>query len=281
VQPNAEVVVVVLPNYLQILGAARALGGYVSPVYLVPQQGRWALDLDQLRRAITSRTALVAVNNPTGAVLTEGEIGAIRDNAARVGAWILADEVYRGAEWDGEAGPSLWGQCDRVLVTSGLSKAYGLPGLRVGWIVASSTKIAELWSYKDYTSISPNPVADRLARQALSPERLGQIVERTKGILRSQHPLVSAWLARHTDFFEAFPPRAGAIVFPRRRFEMNSTAFVEQLRDEKNVLLVPREHFGLDRFLRIGVGIERELLEAGLELVSEFLSSSTTFAPAA
>jgi aspartate/methionine/tyrosine aminotransferase len=118
---------------------------------------RWALDLGSLERTVTRGTRVIMVcnpNNPTGAVLTEDEMDAVVRAARRVRAWIVADEVYRGAEIQGDAAtPSFWGRYEEVVVTSGLSKAFGLPGLRIGWLVAPRKLIAETWKRHDYTTL--------------------------------------------------------------------------------------------------------------------------------
>ncbi len=129
-----------LPNYLQGRGLGRAFARRVDTFRLRMREGRWALDLEGLERAVGKRTKAIMVcnpNNPTGAVLTEAEMEAVIEVAARVGAWIVADEIYRGAEVDTDATtPTFWGRYDRVVVTSGLSKAFAMPGLRIGWTVA-------------------------------------------------------------------------------------------------------------------------------------------------
>ena len=106
----------------------------------------WAPDLDELASVASPSTRMIVVcnpNNPTGAILTPAEMSSIIHLASRSGAWILADEIYQGSERDGKATPSFWGKYDRVIVTSGLSKAYGLPGLRIGWVVAPEAIISK------------------------------------------------------------------------------------------------------------------------------------------
>ena len=195
-------------------------------------------------------------NNPTGAILSDAERRGIVDAAARHGSWILADEVYRGAEREGPETPSFWGAYDRVLATCGLSKAYGLPGLRIGWIVAPSGSTWELWGRKDYTSISPGALSDFLAQKALVPATRARILERTRGILRENYPVLEAWTAKRRDAFRMVAPRAGAIAYLRYLWKVNSTELVLRLRDEQSVLIVPGDHFGMDGFLRVGYGNE-------------------------
>ena len=131
-------IVIMLPNYMQIWGIAKNHGLTIRTFHLREESG-WAPDLDELRNAVTANTKLIAVcnpNNPTGYVLSEMEMDAIVAAAADVGAWILADEVYRGAERSaGNQSPSFYGRYDKVIAIGSLSKAYGLPGLRIGWAV--------------------------------------------------------------------------------------------------------------------------------------------------
>ena len=89
--------------------------------------------------------------------------------AARSAAWVVSDEIYRGAEMDGVETPTMWGRYDRAIVTSGLSKAYGLPGLRIGWVAGPPDVVEQCWAVHDYTSIAPGAINDRLARVALRP----------------------------------------------------------------------------------------------------------------
>lgn len=276
VEPSDEVVVL-LPNYMQIPGLVESLGARLKPVWL-REENRWGIDLDELKRAITPKTRLIAVcnpNNPTGAILGEDEMRALSKLAGGVGAWILADEVYQGAELSGEPSATFWGWYDRLLVTGGLSKAYGLPGLRIGWVVGPADKIADLWGYKDYTTIAPGALSEKLARLALEPARRHRILERTRDVLKRQLPVVEAW-ARDQGIFHFHSPRAGAIFYPRYALEVGSTALVERLRDEKSVLVVPGDHFGMDHYLRIGYGAERPVLERGLALFSELLEAVRT-----
>ncbi len=274
VEPGDEVVMV-LPNYMQLWGVVRSFGATVVPVRLREETG-WGVDPDELGRAVTPKTKLLIVcnpNNPTGAVLADDARRALVQAAARHGAWILADEVYRGAERDGVETPSLWGGYDRLLVTCGLSKAYGLPGLRLGWVVAPVDSTGELWARKDYITISPGAVSDLLARKALRPATRSRILERTRGILRRNYPVLEAWVRRRQRSLWLVPPRAGAIAYLRYAWPINSTRLVERLRDEHGVLIVPGDHFGMDGYLRIGFGNEPEDLAAGLARIDRLLDT--------
>ncbi|MEE8147678.1 MAG: aminotransferase class I/II-fold pyridoxal phosphate-dependent enzyme [Longimicrobiales bacterium] len=273
VEPGDQVVML-LPNYMQSWGIAKTLGAEIVPVWLSPTDGRWAPDLAELESAVTRGTKFVAVcnpNNPTGAVLTEAEMNTIGKIADKVGAWVIADEVYRGAEVSGVTSPTFHGRYERTLVTSGLSKAYGLPGLRVGWVVGPQDKIADLWSYKDYTTIGIGAVSVRLAQAALEPTRHGRILERTRSVIRKQLPIIEKW-AHRQEVFELISPLAGAIVYMKYDLNIGSLDLIDRLREEKSVLIVPGEHFDMGHFVRIGFGGPVEELEKGLSLFGELLS---------
>jgi aspartate/methionine/tyrosine aminotransferase len=276
IEPGDDVVMLV-PNYMQTWGLSRAFGGTIREWRLIEDHdaGRWRIDLAELERLVTPRTKMIVIcnpNNPTGARLTASDLDGIAQIADRHGAWILSDEVYRGAEIDGVETSSMWGRSPKAIVTSGLSKAYGLPGLRIGWIVAPPSLIASLWSYHDYVTIAPGALSDRLARVALTPERRAQLFERTRHILRRNLPLIEAWLTE-VGGFHWIKPEAGAIIYVRYDHPINSTALVTRLREEKSVLTVPGDHFGMDGYLRLGFGEPPEYNRAGLDRLRDLLAS--------
>ena len=277
---RGDEIVLMLPNYMQVWGLARGLGVEVKPWRLVEDTSaspaRWRPDLDALRALVTNRTRAIVVcnpNNPTGARLTASELDGICRIAADAGAWIVSDEIYRGAELDGVETPSAWGRYERVIVTSGLSKAYSLPGLRIGWVVAPTEKIDELWGIHDYTTIAPGAINDCLARVALAPARRQLLLTRTRGILRTNYPVMRRWIERRSAFLSHIAPEAGAITFVKYQYPIGSTALIERIRDEQSVLVVPGDHFEMDGYLRIGFGCDPELLIGALDRVGEVLDS--------
>ena len=148
-------IAMMLPNYLHAWGTSHNVGLDVREFHLDPARG-WAPDLDELDSIVNERTRAIAVcnpNNPTGYILTEPEMDAIVSIADRVGAWIVADEVYAGAERSTDSQtPSFWGRYDRVLALNSLSKAYGLPGLRLGWLVAPPEMRESIWRRHEYST---------------------------------------------------------------------------------------------------------------------------------
>jgi aspartate/methionine/tyrosine aminotransferase len=273
-QPDDELVLM-LPNYMQVWGIAKNLGITIKPFHL-REENDWAPDLDELHAAITDRTKLIAVcnpNNPTGRILTSAEMDAIVAAAERAGAWILSDEVYAGAErLSDEETPSFWGRYDRVLVQQSLSKAYGLPGLRLGWIVTQPELRDKLWRRQEYTVICPACLSDQMAQIALSPEVRPAILRRTREYIRRGFPVLEEWLAEHGDAFSLVPPQAAAIAFVRYNLDINSSQLVDRLIREKRVLIVPGDHFGLDHHLRISYGLPHDYLRAGLDRIHQLVS---------
>jgi len=271
---RGDEVILMQPNYMQVAGLARGFGAEVKPWWL-RKELQWAPDLDELKRLVSPKTKLIAVcnpSNPTGAVLSEHAMDAICAAASKVGAWILADEVYRGAEFNGQTTPSFYGRHERVLCTAGLSKAYGLPGLRTGWLAGPAEMAEDLWGYHDYTSIGPSMLTDRIASLALQPERHAKLLERTRRILRENYPVISEWLCKHQDLFTHVPPRAGAIAWIGLRMKWNSAEIAEELRAKKGVLLVPGEQFAMPGYLRIGFGEDAGKLRKALGRVDEWIA---------
>jgi aspartate/methionine/tyrosine aminotransferase len=268
-------VVLMTPNYMQTWGLARAFGATVHQWPLVGGATHWGADCDALERLASPRTKLIIIcnpNNPTGARIDGAELDRIAAIAGRHGSWILSDEIYRGAERDGRETPSMWGRYERAIVTSGLSKAYGLPGLRIGWIAGPPSTVAALWSYHDYTTISPGALSDALARRALEPSRRAQLLARTRRILNANYPIVAEWLDAHGGLFSYVPPDAGAIVYVKYHHRINSTELVTRLRERKSVLIVPGDHFGMDGYLRVGFGDEPAYMREGLNRLHGFLA---------
>ncbi len=270
VEPGDDVAVLT-PTYMQLPGLAASLGARARSIPLREENG-WQPDPADLAEGVVPGTRLVVVTNPqnpTGVVLSEDAIVAVLAAAERVGAWVLADEVYAGAEIAGPATPTLFGRYGRVIATGSLSKAYGLPGLRIGWLLAPPQLTEDLWARKDYTTISPGTLTDALAALALREDVRPRIVDRARGIIREHREIVQAW-AEASGRFRFGRHDAGAVCLPSYDLPLDSMELAERLRTEEDVLLVPGAHFGLGRYVRIGFGIERTTLEEALERVSAF-----------
>ena len=272
VEPGDRVVVV-RPTYEQTTGLARGLGADLESVWLQEDLG-WQPAAGAAADAIQPGTRVVVVtnpNNPTAQPLGEAAIAEIVEAAERVGAWILSDEVYAGGELAGEPTPSLWGRTERVLVSASLSKAYGLPGLRIGWLLAPPEFREELWARKDYTTIAPSPLCDRLGAAALEPVVRAGLLARGRAILRENLDVLETWAAAHAGVLQFTRPRVGAVAFFRYDLPIGSTELAERLLAEQSVLIVPGDQFGLDHHFRIGYGYTNPPLGPGLERVSRMI----------
>jgi aspartate/methionine/tyrosine aminotransferase len=269
-------VAVMLPNYLHAWGTAQNVGLGVREFQLKSDSG-WALDLDGLEAAVNENTRAIAIcnpNNPTGYILSEAEMDAVVAAAERVGAWIIADEVYAGAERVTEVEtPSFWGRYDRVLALNSLSKAYGLPGLRLGWVAGPTDMIERLWRRHEYSTLACTMLANKLAEITLSPEVRPRILERTRAYVRDGYSLLEDWLNSFDGLFEVTAPQASAIALVRYDLDIGSVDLVQRLIDEKSVLIVPGVQFGVEQHVRISFGPPPEYVSAGLKRVGELIET--------
>ena len=258
-----------VPNYMQMPGVARSLGGNVRTFTLREETG-WEPDWEEFERAVTPHTQLLYLsnpNNPTGAVLSDDAMKRIADRCTDTGTWLLADEVYLGAEIDRPRTKSFWGLSDRVIVTSGLSKAYGIPGVRIGWMVGPPNVVAACWTQHDYITIGPNKMSDRIARVAVEPKNRERCYERTREILRHNLPIAREWIDSFNGRLTWREPQAGAIALLNYHSATPSLELAERVRTEQNTLIVPGSHVGLEGYIRVWLGGREEFLREGLRRI--------------
>ena len=280
VEPGDELVVM-MPNYMQVPGLARALGAIVRPWWLREvrdgEQVQWRLDLDELNTLITPRTRAIVVcnpNNPTGARLDAAILDGLCRAAERVGAWVIGDEIYRGAERIATDTPSVW-QCGyaRRVVTSGLSKAYGIPGVRIGWLVGPPRLTAECWTQHDYVTIGPNKMSDRIARVAVEAGNRERCYARTGAILRHNLPIAREWVTSFGGRLTWTEPVAGAIGLMKYAADTPSLEIADRVRARQSTLLVPGTHVGIEGHLRIWLGGNEAFLREGLRRIGAELAA--------
>ncbi|MCE7741220.1 MAG: aminotransferase class I/II-fold pyridoxal phosphate-dependent enzyme [Candidatus Heimdallarchaeota archaeon] len=265
--------VCMLPNYMQTYGLAQSLGAKVKPFYL-KEELDWQPDLEDLKSIITKNTKMISIcnpNNPTGSILSDSAVKCIIDLAEDADAYIHSDEVYRGAELDGNEIETVYNKYEKVIAVGGLSKAYSLPGLRMGWIVGPEEFASKAWSYHDYTTISPSVLSQQIAEWALQPEMRERILSRNRKLLNENLEFFQDWMDTRKHLFTFVPQEAGAMSFVKYHIDMNSTDLTEKLRKEKSLLLVAGDCYGMDSYLRIGIGSEKEYLEEGLNRFADML----------
>ncbi|MGE0442991.1 MAG: aminotransferase class I/II-fold pyridoxal phosphate-dependent enzyme [Gemmatimonadales bacterium] len=269
-------VAVMEPGYRQVYGIAANRGATVLPFSLDPDAG-WRPRLDQLDEAARGglkAIALVNPNNPTGSILSAAERGRIVEIAERTGAWILADEVYTGTERHGhEETPSFWGQAPRVIAVSSLSKAYGLAGLRLGWLLAPRDLVPELWRRHEYDVIAAAAPSMRLAELALEPETRSRLIDRQRELSRQGWTVMERWLARYPDLLSVGASSATSIAFVRYRLPEPSVAVADRIRRDASVLVAPGAYLGAEHHLRITHGLGADYVTPALERIGRVLEA--------
>lgn len=270
-------VVCTFPGYQSLYQVALSIGCQVSRWQ--PDESRgWHFEVEQLESLLQANTRLLVVNfphNPTGAMPTQDDFERIVALARQCGIWVLSDEMYRHLEI--EPGTTLPAACElyeRAFSLFGLSKTFGMPGLRIGWLAARDAKA--LWRVeilKDYTTICNSAPAEILALIALRNRQT--IVDRQLGRVSRNLGALDEFFKRHADQFTWNRPRGGSIGFPRLLGEQNSYRFCEQLVQESGILLAPSRLFNYgDKHVRIGFG--RENLPQVLERFAAYLAERKT-----
>lgn len=270
---KGDEVVMMVPNYMQIWGIAEEMG-CIPKAFHLQAENDWAPNLEELRSLVTPKTKMIALcnpNNPTGYTLTKAEMEEIVAIAKSVDAWVYCDEVYRGAELNGKTIDSFVGMYDKVMVNGGLSKAYALPGLRLGWLIGPEALIADTWAYHDYTSITAGIMSHYIGEIALQPAKRQEILTRNRTMLNENLEAVKAWLDQYGNLFEYVSPKGGGMLFIKYNFDINSTELAEWLRTEKSVFILAGDVYGMDYHFRIGIGERKNYILSGLERIREAL----------
>ena len=258
--------VVVTPTY-QALHAVPEAFGEVTRVELEPPE--WRLDPDAVADAVREDTAVVVVNNPnnpTGRYHAESAMRAVYDVAADHDAYLLCDEVYRLLAEEPQPPVASFGA--HGISTTSLTKAYGLAGLRFGWIAGPEPLVERAWQWKDYTTISPSLFGQHVAKQALG-RREGRILEENRKLARDHRERVAEWVARHElDWYDP----VGVNAFPTvpEAFE-SGREFCRAVVEREGVVLAPGDLFGFPDRFRIGFGLPTDELEEGLDRVSRVI----------
>ncbi|GAB5412818.1 MAG: aminotransferase [Congregibacter sp.] len=255
------------PTYEQLTGNAHNRGCEVRSVEYL-EDADWAIDGDALDKAVDTRTRIIHVvnpNNPTGRILSVADRQRIIAAASRVGAWVVADEVYSGTERETDLPtPSFWGDYERVVAINSMSKAYGLPGLRLGWLLAPEAHIAALWRRHEYASITATMMSMLLAEAALEPGVREQITARARGLIRRGFETLQRALTVHPGIYNVVPPQASAMSFVRYALPIGSEELVQRLLVEEGVLVIPGSRFGVDGHFRFSSALHEAHLEEGL-----------------
>ena len=258
--------VVVTPTY-QALHAVPDAFGEVTRVEL--EAPEWELDPAAIADAARDDTAVIVVNNPnnpTGRYHDEAAMRAVYDVAVDRDAYLLCDEVYRLLDDDPHPPVASFGS--HGISTTSLTKAYGLAGLRFGWIAGPEAVVERAWRWKDYTTISPSLFGQHVAKQALS-RREPRILEENRELAATNRAIVADWLDRHgLDWYD--PVGVNGFVTVPDGFD-DAEAFCRSVVETESVVLAPGGLFGFPGRFRIGFGLPTEELEEGLRRVSRVI----------
>ena len=262
-EPGDEVLVE-HPTYELLLSTAAYLGAAIRRFARPPEED-FALDPREVERAISPRTRVVVLtnlHNPSSVRAAESALREVGEIAARNGASVLVDEVYLEACFDGPRSAFFLG--DNFVTTSSLTKAYGLSGLRCGWILAAPELARRIWRINDLYAATPAHPAELLS--VLAIDHLAEVAADAKVRLDRNRRRLGEFLDQRPDL-EAPRPPSGTTAFPRLR-SGPVDAFCALLREKYDTSVVPGRFFGMPDRFRIGIGGDTEILEEGLRRLS-------------
>lgn len=249
-------IIVQYPTYQSLYEVGRATGCEVTP-WRMDEESGWSLDLDDLKEAIRPTTRAIVINtpnNPTGSQIEREVFDGLIEIARDRGIYIFSDEVYRFLEHDpARRLPAMADVYEKGVSLGVMSKAYGLPGLRIGWIATPDGDLLEkMVAFKDYTTICSSAPSEFLSLLALNHHDV--LVARNLAIIEGNLSLLDAMFGRWKGVFEWVRPQAGSIGFPKLPGERQSEAFCTVLVERCGVLLLPGEVFDYGHHVRIGFG---------------------------
>lgn len=265
-------VICVVPTYQQHYSIPESIGAEIEMLHLRPEQN-FLPDLAALSRMVRPDTRMIVLNNPnnpTGALMDAAMLAEIAGIARGVSAFVLCDEVYRGTDQAGDGyTASIADLYEKGISTAGMSKAYSLAGLRLGWIVAPEAVISAVMIHRDYNTISVGQLDEYFAAIAL--ENLRPLLARAHRISRDNLAILDAWVAQEPRI-SWVKPVSGTTGLLKYDLPMDSRRFCTSLLAEEGVLLTPGSVMGMEGWLRIGYCNSTQILRAGLVRLSAFLA---------
>ncbi|RDK02818.1 aminotransferase [Paraburkholderia lacunae] len=271
VEPG-DTVISVLPTYQQHYSIPQSYGADVR-ILKLREENAFLPDLAELRSLVNGRTKLIAINNPnnpTGSLMDEKFLGEVSEIARSCGAYLLCDEVYRGTDQHGSGYTvSIADVYERGISTASMSKTYSLAGLRLGWIAGPKELIHAVAIHRDYNTISVGMIDDHFATVAL--EHRAAILARNHDIVRTNLAIVDAWVEKEPAI-SYIKPKSGTTALLKYALPMSSRDFCTALIEQTGVMFTPGSALDMEGYVRIGYANNRNVLEAGLAKVSQFLA---------
>jgi len=254
---SGDELVVDAPGWPQPAVLGEALGARVRTLAR-RERDHWRFDPAELAALVGDRTRLIFIcnpNNPTGQVLTEAELAEVIAIAARVGAWVLCDEVYAGLEWDGTPVPRVAAMYERGIGTGSVSKVLGLQGLRLGWLICRDPGLVfDAMVLREDTSEIMNVMGEAIADIALRADRYAAAVRRARETGARHLERIDAFVAARPELSWQ-RPAAGLIGFCRLDAPLDAEAFAERLlAPPYRTFVMPGSAYGYPRHLRLGAG---------------------------
>jgi aspartate/methionine/tyrosine aminotransferase len=265
-------IVVQVPCYQSLCAIPKAIGCTVTMWTPSILKNQWNFDIEELRKKIDKTTKLIIINsphNPTGHHFSKREFTEIIDIAKENNCYVFSDEMYRTLVLRTDdllpAGSDTYEKC---ISLSGVSKTFGLGGLRIGWLsIKEKTLLQKVLNFKDYTTLSNSILSEFVALAAL--RKSDSILSRNIGIIQDNLKILDEFFSRYNDKFQWLKPKAGTVALVKTKFTKNTESFCEELMSEKGVLLMPGTKFDYDDCLRIGFG--RKNLPMGLQQLDSYL----------
>jgi capreomycidine synthase len=272
-EPGDEVVVMV-PCYQALLSIPQSIGCNVKEWSLESERGGFVPDVDRAKKLIGPKTKMVVVNlpnNPTGASFGLPELKRLTDSVSEAGAYLLWDAAFAEITFDGPPLPDPGDWYDRTISLGTLSKAYGLPGLRVGWCITSPEVLARCVELRDYITLNLSPLVELIAQRVV--EQAGLLLDIRLRQARRNLQTLASWMEQHRNLVQWEPPRGGVSAFVRFPASIEVEGFCRRLAGKCGVLLLPGRCFGFPNYARIGFGGPTNLLTKGLDRLSAFLTT--------
>lgn len=272
IEPGEEVVVI-MPTYPQVPTLLKTIGANVKS-FQITEENAADPDFDQLQNHVTSKTKAIIFtnpNNPMGYVFNEANLKNICQIAEDAGAYVWADEIFRGLEYEGPTPPSVLDLYDKVIVTAGLSK-MALSGLRIGWVASDKEIINETWKFKDFTTTCNSALSEHIAILALEEGNIEILREKCKRFAIEPLAVLAKWMEKQKESFNWFKPKAGYVAFPKCLLDLDLRQFCIDLVKEEGVMLTPGDCFGFPKYVRIGYGrMDKKNLFETLEKIGRFI----------
>lgn len=272
---EGDQVITLDPAYPQLYAIAESIGCTLRRWRMRPENG-FVPDLDELRELVGPRTSMIVVNlphNPTGATVSREQQRELVGIAAEAGAYLVWDAAFAELTHDGPPLPDPLGWYERTITYGTLSKAYGLPGLRIGWCLAAPEVLRRCARLRDYVSLHLSPLVELVAERVVDHGDL--FVAERRELARSNLALVERWAAELGDRVVWRSPGGGVCAFPGLPGVPDTEELCRRLAEEDGVLLVPGECFGHPGHVRLGFGSPAGELTHGLERLTGALNRHT------